>query len=899
MKSVCQSEMSIIQLMDKDINEEEENCRVFDYALNKKRAKSKLLKGAKRENLHVESRSGCVNLKFCDGAFYEIVLPLIKDLKVDEVIKINETEVKIIEVHAGVENSENHVDTKLVVLVNGDRLVLHAYNGTQNLMVQGKNYEKFAIDCLKPYFLQRIKNSLDKIQNFNNMVKDTLDVKKPAKIKSVKPHRCPQCDLKLSTIGDLRLHMKKCHTKPYLNSPKKTKALKTSKENIKPLTFETPNTHKNISDMKINHPLIIPEVEDLLSCNICDFDTDSISELKNHMEILHGQNIEQSNSEDSKVKSIQIQNTDVQEVHSVISETKNSLVETTIICGECGKGNINEEQYNSHMAGHVTLLDIKCEKCDFVTVNQDEIKAHMQTTHSLIKVDLKIEDQNVISCDECDYKCRLNIQYKRHKKDKHIDKDGKYACNECDYTTNFIGIAWEHTMKVHINPTQEFNPKDSKNLVLNMVAEQTTSIVEELENLKKEAKNTSREFENLKKDTKNTFHEFAKALEVCIEKLNDNTNDKCKALGNTIDKLCDKVTKLEESFTKNSITNEKLITDKIEEKKVSAHNHDSKKTYASALSSPNVTVPPPPSTTSQQPRSRYLSQPKVLFAGDSIAQAANLRKIEKSRKCRIRSVRAYSSVHDNLAKFPTMNFEDVIADNLENPGRESYDILMMSSPTVDITNTDTKDKMEEKAVQSSKNMMYIAEQALARKSGSLKQVIIMEHPPRFDGVRSHLAQVANSALKHLHLKSPSKDRIVIGQHSLESSGVGPTHQARYQDYHTGRYDGVHLYGRTGAKDYTDSVNTMLLMALPETRTTVEQTQFTDVVRDNNPSASDHTRCEQAVYQWRQAQRRRSYRQASYAAQQRYSSHSTHYTRDGVPQWSIPVANRFTLFNQGN
>ena len=61
--------------------------------------------------------------------------------KVDEIVEINGTEVKLIEVDAGIENSAKHVDTKLVVMANNDRLVLHAYNGTQNLMVQGKNYK--------------------------------------------------------------------------------------------------------------------------------------------------------------------------------------------------------------------------------------------------------------------------------------------------------------------------------------------------------------------------------------------------------------------------------------------------------------------------------------------------------------------------------------------------------------------------------------------------------------------------------------------------------------------------------------------------------------------------------------------------------------------------------------
>ena len=146
----------------------------------------------------------------------------------------------------------------------------------------------------------------------------------------------------------------------------------------------------------------MPEVEEFLYCNFCDFDTNSNEELKKHTDILHGQDTEPSVPEDGKLRSIQNLNTDVQDVDNEvgISETKNLLVEQPIICGECGKGFIEESKFTYHMATHVTLLDIKCEKCDFVTTNKEEIKVHMQTTHSDIKVDLRIEDQNVIICDE-------------------------------------------------------------------------------------------------------------------------------------------------------------------------------------------------------------------------------------------------------------------------------------------------------------------------------------------------------------------------------------------------------------------------------------------------------------------------------------------------------------------
>ena len=140
-----------------EYNEEYENkdSRVFGYVLNDKRAKAKLLKGAKRgKHLVVESKDGCVNLIFSDGSYFKTVLPLLKSWhkKLNENIFINETEVQVIEVDSGIDSSKKHVDTKLVLLADQSRLVLHAYNSTQKLMVQGQNYEKFALNILEPFF---------------------------------------------------------------------------------------------------------------------------------------------------------------------------------------------------------------------------------------------------------------------------------------------------------------------------------------------------------------------------------------------------------------------------------------------------------------------------------------------------------------------------------------------------------------------------------------------------------------------------------------------------------------------------------------------------------------------------------------------------------------------------
>ena len=127
-------------------------------------------------------------------------------------------------------------------------------------------------------------------------------------------------------------------------------------------------------------------------------------------------------------------------------------------------------------------------------------------------------------------------------------------------------------------------------------------------------------------------------------------------------------------------------------------------TYASAVSSKSSAAPA--MTIQHQPKTSFISQPKILFVGDSVANFTNLRKLEKSRKIRIRSAKAHSSVKDNNAKFPAKNFKDVVSENLKNPGREKYDVLVMSAPTVEKTNLDPSQltTIDDKVAQSSKNM---------------------------------------------------------------------------------------------------------------------------------------------------------------------------------------------------
>ena len=154
----------------------------------------------------------------------------------------------------------------------------------------------------------------------------------------------------------------------------------------------------------------------------------------------------------------------------------------------------------------------------------------------------------------------------------------------------------------------------------------------------------------------------------------------------------------------------------------------------------------------------------------------------------------------------------------------------MSAPTVDISNIDTSnvsanrntDVYKKQVITSCQNMFILAQHSL-EKNPHLSKVIIMEHPPRFDNhivdpnsLKPNLARLANVTLGQLFLNSPFKDKIVIGRHSLESPGAGPAHDARYVN-RSGRSDGVHFWGVKGREVYTNSVNTILMSALPNSR----------------------------------------------------------------------------------
>ena len=69
--------------------------------------------------MDIETKITCVNMRFDDGSYHEVVLPILKiwQDRLDEEICINQSIIRITEVEEGIEKNVKHVDTQLVVIL--------------------------------------------------------------------------------------------------------------------------------------------------------------------------------------------------------------------------------------------------------------------------------------------------------------------------------------------------------------------------------------------------------------------------------------------------------------------------------------------------------------------------------------------------------------------------------------------------------------------------------------------------------------------------------------------------------------------------------------------------------------------------------------------------------------
>ena len=189
---------------------------------------------------------------------------------------------------------------------------------------------------------------------------------------------------------------------------------------------------------------------------------------------------------------------------------------------------------------------------------------------------------------------------------------------------------------------------------------------------------------------------------------------------------------------------------------------------------------------------------------------------------------AYASVRDERAPANKqhLNVNSVVRRELAKSNGE--DTLVLGAPSVDITNQDTSegimDEHMTETIASSMAMIEAAEYAI--KTEKVKQVLILEHIPRYDvdskdKDKAELARMANTELHKARNNSEYAENIFVGRHTgLECEGT--TRTARFTSDQTnrlhgrnirmGKFDGIHMYSQAGAEALTKSILSIFQVA---------------------------------------------------------------------------------------
>ena len=143
--------------------------------------------------------------------------------------------------------------------------------------------------------------------------------------------------------------------------------------------------------------------------------------------------------------------------------------------------------------------------------------------------------------------------------------------------------------------------------------------------------------------------------------------------------------------------------------------------------------------------------------------------------------------------------------------------MIIQAGSIDITNMKTggdniykySEFFHQQAMTAAENLFTEVANCLLKNS-NVKQAVILKQTPRYDNknvdphsLKAALVKLYNDTLVQKWLESPLKNRIVIGNHELDCCGA--IFEARYRNIKKKLFDGVHLFGSSGQKAYTESV----------------------------------------------------------------------------------------------
>ena len=833
--------------------------RAHDYNLDDKSAKAKMLKGAKRIPIELVENKGSSNINFSVGAWNHVVLPSVRywdSIKGEKTCKVDTTEIRIASVELGKDAGGLHIDTKVVFYANRNKIVCHLYNTTQRVLINGHGYDKFIKAFLIPYFETKINLNNQEIANFNKLVLEShgsRQVKRSSvKYKQGSNHICRVCDFSAKSLTSLRKHKESHNSVSFegyqalMSSSTRNNSISEAilQENLTITNTSTESTKVlNLEETSVKEPINLKQI--MCDWHPCDYKSSDKTELRKHI----GKHLGQTQAKEVFECESCDYNSTIKE--HVETHKRNEYEIEKVFC-DASRDEVREnedgeevEVVEGHME-HINVFDNlegeKCEICGEAYTNSLELEWHMETEH---------EDNKSLSS-YCDFKSKNENEFQSHilsHKQEIVTPEGatigdievpQHLNSRHNQDENNLG---KHNENIHnTNAPQEENPIRIENIETCCKCEECGFVGDQRElevhavNHRK-ATNTAEPFpceicglvfgvfahlqhhmisQHSKHRISCQYCTFTGEHEEALETHMIGQHAEIVILhtmAKQVDEMTDKYAQLERSLAtilenQNSIKQELFIlrNDQVNQEHNTNKETSRKETHTNT------------SNTNQK------RKPKMLLIGDSITNHANIDVIENATGSVITKAKAYSAIHDDgsnvaksAAKFPRKNFLQVVPAEAM---KDNFDHLIVQTGSIDITNLKTEVSPEQnleyfrqETVMSAKNMFDSCLLALD-KQPSLKSVILMKQTPRYDPVSTDplslkpaLSQLFNNTLTELWVSCPLKDKIRIGSHNIDCSGA--IQSARYRHTKTGKFDGVHLYGTTGSKAYTNSVLNIL------------------------------------------------------------------------------------------
>ena len=658
----------------------------------------------------------------------------------------------------------------------------------------------------------------EKLEHKEEMKLSTNDVK------------CDLCEQLFDKEGDLDNHVRLQHGK----IPSQSQKLHSSIVEIEDATFYCKTCGKYFEefDLLVEHSVAKHGEVPGIKCDRCEKTFPDSKAVEKHVEIFH--TFDEVSVEELKQPDFKCS------LCGKIIRTKSGIQRhVELFCEECQQCSAERVSFDIHKSLHTIRPQLKCEKCEFTTIDDRSLKSHIQTIHKNVKVTVDLKDQVMLNCEQCEYTCRLNIQLKKHRRSVHAGKQEelKYNCDVCDYSTRLVLDLWKHREAEH--PQLVYNLKsNSKDIALSLLAEQNMDIIDDVSS-----------FKTL---FQGVMLEFADKIGSVLENVRDDLLVHSAETKSKVDELDSKVNNLIKMEESKSEKNNKASNVNTHFEKVASNSEKTLK--------------------------------NIAWIGTSVSKVLNRESFEKQNDVELKVFRAHSideeseSEHpEDKLKFPDNSFKKIVPKVLI---EEDFDAVILEAGSIEISNIDVNEAVMDtkqdlvsikhqwfsKVEEDSKKLFDIAEEAVAKNS-KLK-VIIIKRLPRFDkssqdilNIKSQLSTYANTVYDQLLLRSRYHSNIHVTEINLELEKSSYIRNLIYGDRISERFDGVHLRGDGASRHFTyRAIQAMkpilcskgkkvkvLKNPIKTARSPRHTVQISRATYGHLPGYGDHTDCEQARY----------------------------------------------------